>query len=273
INATYEVKINEQLDKPQLECSYTQKGKVSTKTLDLEPAQEAQKYKGDFPSSIPVKLTKDGLPNTENQPDMRDLLTKRMPDGSYQFEITQLIPNTEYQFEWVFENVLEQSAAKFFNVRTKSEDQPPRINTVLFDRVSEDKLIKAKIQFDDPCPYESARAELTRLLVKFHPEQEPVDCSPVNMTGSSEETMSWSADRPFVCQFRVPDASRDFNTSLTTLNRFGSREPKETIFYASDILRGQMAQQIKGSQNGVTRSHSSVLSLALVNVLIAMVIA
>nr|CDS33160.2 protein broad minded [Hymenolepis microstoma] len=228
---------------------------ISEKTVDgdEEEIQQALLHPDDQVSQIDHLLRR----QSKSERDMLSIIP-----------LTNLLPDTNYTFEWSSANQFHLTTTLQFITATTPLKAPSKPTHFVF-LVPTASHLRISVFLDDPCPYENGgRAELSNILIRYRPavqelghasyrrgsehlfgygnwsdtniclqnqDKEPVDYRPSHLS-QQQPPIKWSGDVEIQCDVEVKDPQADLEVAVATVNRFGISPWVSSIYRASDAM-------------------------------------
>ncbi|VDO15814.1 unnamed protein product [Rodentolepis nana] len=234
---------------------------ISEKTVDgdEEEIQQALLHPDDQGSQIDYLLKR----QSKSERDMLSIIP-----------LTNLLPDTNYTFEWSSANQFHLTTTLQFITATTPLTAPSKPTHFVF-LVPTASHLRISVFLDDPCPYENGgRAELSNILIRYRPavqelghasyrrgsehlfgygnwsdtnicmqnqDKEPVDYRPSHLS-QQQPPIKWSGDVEIQCDVEVKDPQADLEVAVATVNRFGTSPWVSSIYRASDAMTSAFYQ-------------------------------
>ncbi|CAH8534251.1 unnamed protein product [Schistosoma turkestanicum] len=229
-------------------------------------------------ASLSVYLDSEGQPSASpanhNDPLNRTILTSisSQPQTAV-ISVKNLIPDTEYVFEWSSGNEFGLSVMIQFTLWTKKLETAPTIKNVVFLSPTS-QYLRFSTFLRDPCPYEGgARPELSDLLVRYRLAKSNSTYDPTQYIGYGEWSdievcrnlvsastldiqsanaengniidpteedeytgIKWAGDNPIPCEIPVSDTKVMYEIEVATRNRFEKSEWFQTFYRPNAVV-------------------------------------
>ncbi|KAM3174868.1 hypothetical protein ACTXT7_009659 [Hymenolepis weldensis] len=238
---------------------------ISEKTVDgdEEEIQEALLHPNDHMSQIEHILRR----QSQSERDMLSIIP-----------LTNLLPGTNYTFEWSSANQFHLTTTLQFITATTPLTSPSKPTHFVF-LVPTASHLRISVFLDDPCPYDNGgRAELSNILIRYRPvaqelghasyrrgseqlfgygnwsetsvclqnqDKESIDHR-LSLFSQQQPPIKWSGDAEIQCDVEVKDPQANLEVAVATVNRFGTSPWVSSIYRASDALTSAYYQ---GSSN------------------------
>ncbi|BHF81998.1 hypothetical protein SprV_0802513400 [Sparganum proliferum] len=181
--------------------------------------------------------------------------------------ITNLIPGTNYTFEWSSANQFSLTTTSQFTTSTAPLAPPLKPTHYIFLMPTSHHLRMA-VFLDDPCPYENGgRAELGNILIRYRravrrrdepnspftgygnwtesqvciknrPKNSVDPLSAVEVAiGSDVSRILWSGDEAIQCELKVENTAVEYEVAVATTNRFGMSPWLPAIYRPEEAVR------------------------------------
>ncbi|KAL7055472.1 hypothetical protein AAHC03_022684 [Spirometra sp. Aus1] len=181
--------------------------------------------------------------------------------------ITNLIPGTNYTFEWSSANQFSLTTTSQFTTSTAPLAPPLKPTHYIFLMPTSHHLRMA-VFLDDPCPYEDGgRAELGNILIRYRravrrrdepnspftgygnwtesqvciknrPKNSVDPLSAVDAAiGSDVSRILWSGDEAIQCELKVENTAVEYEVAVATTNRFGMSPWLPAIYRPEEAVR------------------------------------
>ncbi|KAL5104231.1 hypothetical protein TcWFU_002710 [Taenia crassiceps] len=176
--------------------------------------------------------------------------------------LTNLLPGTNYTFEWSSANQFHLTTTIQFVTATAPLTAPSKPTHFVF-LVPTSSYLRISVFLDDPCPYDNGgRAELNNILIRYRKAAHQLGqgygekrkllgygnwsktlvCfqnqmkDPGDIQLQQHQSIKWSGDAVIQCDVRVEDPHADLEVAVATMNRFGVSPWLSSIYRASEAL-------------------------------------
>ncbi|KAM7533177.1 hypothetical protein Aperf_G00000120078 [Anoplocephala perfoliata] len=208
----------------------------------------------------------EALLQAEDQLSQSELLRSQGESERNQLSIiplTNLLPGTNYTFEWSSANQFHLTTTLQFVTATTPLTAPNKPTHFIF-LVPTTSHLRISVFLDDPCPYDNGgRAELSNILIRYRKAAHQLGQAsyssqskkllgygnwsktlvclqnqakdPADLRQSQQQSsIKWSGDAEIQCDVQVEDPQADLEVAVATMNRFGVSPWVTSIYRASD---------------------------------------
>ncbi|VDD76181.1 unnamed protein product [Mesocestoides corti] len=226
-----------------------------------------------------IILDKNGQPQSEktvdgNEEEVQEALEKQNQQIEHSrhherpvmstIPLTNLLPGTNYTFEWSSANQFHLTTTIQFVTATDPLEAPRKPTHFVF-LVPTSNHLRISVFLDDPCPYDNGgRAELNNILIRYRKAAQQLGqgfgggkalvgygnwsethaCFQNQLKDprllandiQQNQQIKWSGDSVIQCDVPVDDPGADLEVAVATMNRYGVSPWVPSIYRASEAL-------------------------------------